>query len=272
MGISPRHGSHAALPIACDALNARTVAVRKYHCIFCVSSPASRYTCFPARCWSLGCPGGDNLTRIASWRTHRMARRKRNVSDLPYAAPPLSCAAFFVKVQNGFAAASAAERKRGREKASRRCGLFLCLKGEDSHHQFCLQPFPNVVVYAKIDVPALVVQLPHGEAGYVAAEMLQDNLHSVRVALCRCHNDRIRNKGIFRVAGFVTIRPIHQHFPPDIFLAAQKSLSACTVSCFSTYRTAPQSRCRSFPRNSTGVRLCAFLPAKYGLLQEAASA
>lgn len=116
MGISPRHGSHAALPIACDALNARTVAVRKYHCIFCVSSPASRYTCFPARCWSLGCPGGDNLTRIASWRTHRMARRKRNVSDLPYAAPPLSCAAFFVKVQNGFAAASAAERKRGERK------------------------------------------------------------------------------------------------------------------------------------------------------------
>ena len=99
MGISPRHGSHAALPIACDALNARTVAVRKYHCIFCVSSPASRYTCFPARCWSLGCPGGDNLTRIASWRTRRMARRKRNVSDLPYAAPPLSCAAFFFKVQ-----------------------------------------------------------------------------------------------------------------------------------------------------------------------------
>ena len=34
-----------------------------------------------------------------SWRTRRMARRKRNVSDLPYAAPPLSCAAFFVKVQ-----------------------------------------------------------------------------------------------------------------------------------------------------------------------------
>lgn len=34
-----------------------------------------------------------------SWRTRRMARRKRNVSDLPYAAPPLSCVAFFVKVQ-----------------------------------------------------------------------------------------------------------------------------------------------------------------------------
>ena len=130
MGISPRHGSHAALPIACDALNARTVAVRKYHCIFCVSSPASRYTCFPARCWSLGCPGGDNLARIASWRTRRMARRKRNVSDLPYAAPPLSYAAFFFKVQNGCAACVSSGTEKGvRVKASRRrCGYSSVLK------------------------------------------------------------------------------------------------------------------------------------------------
>ena len=35
MEIAPLHGSHAALPIACDALNARTVAVRKYYCIAC---------------------------------------------------------------------------------------------------------------------------------------------------------------------------------------------------------------------------------------------
>ena len=34
-GVSPLHGSHAALPIACDALNARTVAIREYHYIFC---------------------------------------------------------------------------------------------------------------------------------------------------------------------------------------------------------------------------------------------
>jgi len=31
-GISPRHGSHAALFIACDAFNARTVTTREYHC------------------------------------------------------------------------------------------------------------------------------------------------------------------------------------------------------------------------------------------------
>ena len=119
--------------------------------------------------------------------------------------------------------------------ASRRRLRLFCVKGKDSHHKFCLQPFLNVAVYAKIDITALVVQLPHGKACYVAAEMLQDNFHSVRVALCRCRNDRIRNKGIFRVAGFVTIRPIHQHFPPDIFLISQKSLSVCTVLYFSTY-------------------------------------
>lgn len=82
-----------------------------------------------------------------------------------------------------------------------------------------------------------------GPAGLAAAQQLARMGHAVTVyekmdkpgGLCRCHNDRIGNKGIFRVAGFVTIRPIHQHFPPDIFLISQKSLSACTVSCFSTY-------------------------------------
>lgn len=34
-GISPLRGSHAALPIACDASNARTVAVGEYHYVFC---------------------------------------------------------------------------------------------------------------------------------------------------------------------------------------------------------------------------------------------
>ena len=54
---------------------------------------------FRRRCWSLGYPGRESPAGITSWRTRRMARRKRNVSDLPYAAPPLSCVAFFFKVQ-----------------------------------------------------------------------------------------------------------------------------------------------------------------------------
>ena len=30
-GIAPPHGSHAALPIICDASNARIMAIREYH-------------------------------------------------------------------------------------------------------------------------------------------------------------------------------------------------------------------------------------------------
>ena len=48
-----------------------------------------------------------------SWRTRRMARRKRDVSDLPYTAPPLSCVAFFVKEQ-GQGQIERAKRKGGR--------------------------------------------------------------------------------------------------------------------------------------------------------------
>ena len=93
-GVSPLRGSRAALPIACDALNARTMAIREYHYVSCVLSPISCYTYFTTRCWSL-------IPSRKSWRTRRMARRKRNVSDLPYAASPLSCVAFFVKEQKG---------------------------------------------------------------------------------------------------------------------------------------------------------------------------
>ena len=125
------------LPIACDALNARTVAIRGVSLYILRVVARKPLHLFPARCWSLGCPGGDNLTRIASWRTRRMARRKRNVSDLPYAAPPLSCAAFFVKVQNGIAAASTAERESRPLRV-----LIICLKGEDSHHQLLLAAVP----------------------------------------------------------------------------------------------------------------------------------
>ena len=54
-----------------------------------------------------------------SWRTRRVAQRKRNVSDLPYAAPPLFCVAFFVKEQMG---QICAKRKGGR------FALLFCLK------------------------------------------------------------------------------------------------------------------------------------------------
>ncbi|WP_333616612.1 hypothetical protein [Bacteroides pyogenes] len=39
-GVSPLRRSAEALPIACDAFNARTVAIREYHYVFRASSPA----------------------------------------------------------------------------------------------------------------------------------------------------------------------------------------------------------------------------------------
>lgn len=53
----------------------------------------------------------------ASWRTRRMARRKRNVSDLPYAAPPLFCVAFFVKEQK--------RHDNHRQRKGGRCRVYL---------------------------------------------------------------------------------------------------------------------------------------------------
>ena len=98
-GIAPLRGSRAALPIACDALNARTMAIREYHYVFCALSPTSCCACVPASVLVARLSQRGNPAGITSWRTRRMARRKRNVSDLPYAAPPLSCVAFFFKVQ-----------------------------------------------------------------------------------------------------------------------------------------------------------------------------
>jgi len=77
------------------------VAVREYHYIFCAVVARKLLNLLPgvvlvAR---LSRRGKENPAGIVSWRTRRVARRKRDVSDLPYAAPPLSCAAFFVKVQ-----------------------------------------------------------------------------------------------------------------------------------------------------------------------------
>jgi len=78
------------------------VAVREYHYIFCAVVARKLLNLLPGAVLvaRLSRLGKENPAGIASWRTRRMARRKRDVPDLPYAAPPLSCAAFFVKVQN----------------------------------------------------------------------------------------------------------------------------------------------------------------------------
>ncbi len=99
-----------------------------------------------------------------------MARRKRDVSDLPYTAPPLSCVAFFVKEQ-------------GKVRLNAQSGkgdalhfALICLEVKDSPHELCLQPLPQVLIYAPIGIAAFVADFLHRQVGYVALVMLQDNV------------------------------------------------------------------------------------------------
>ena len=85
-GVSPPHGSRAALPIACDALNARTVAVRSYHYVFCASSPASCHTCVTARYLSLGI---SSRIYVMAYQPPSSAQKER--TRFAYDAPLLSC-------------------------------------------------------------------------------------------------------------------------------------------------------------------------------------
>ena len=71
-GISPLHGSHAALPIACDASNARTVAVREYHYVFCAVMAYKVLRLLYGRIFLARLPD-----RKVSWRILRTAQAQK---------------------------------------------------------------------------------------------------------------------------------------------------------------------------------------------------
>ena len=68
--------------------------------------------------------------------------------------------------KNKMAVLLAVKRKRGYKTFYGHAQLFISPKCEDSPHQSCLQPFPYVLVNAIVDVAALVVELPHGQAHF----------------------------------------------------------------------------------------------------------
>jgi len=91
-GISPQHGSHAAVIIVGDAFNARTVTWREYHyydlCVIAYKLPHLR-----CGLWLSLVP---NYQNGKSWRTSRLARHKLSFSAYAlYTAPPLSCGLSF---------------------------------------------------------------------------------------------------------------------------------------------------------------------------------
>ena len=71
-GISPLHGSHPALPIACDASNARTVAVREYHYVFCAVMACKVLRLLYGKMFLARLP-----VRKVSWRILRTAKAQK---------------------------------------------------------------------------------------------------------------------------------------------------------------------------------------------------
>ena len=71
-GVSPLRGSHAALPIACDALNARTVAIGEYHYIFCAVMARKQLRLLYGKMFLARLPG-----REVSWRIFRIAKAQK---------------------------------------------------------------------------------------------------------------------------------------------------------------------------------------------------
>ena len=76
---------HKIYDFAGTPTHAQAMTIGAYHYTFCTSSPTRLPALFHVAALSLGC------SKTASWRVGQTARCKRNVSDLPYDAPPLSC-------------------------------------------------------------------------------------------------------------------------------------------------------------------------------------
>lgn len=141
----------AALPIACDALNARTVAVKA--CLPSMRVVARKLlTCFPSRCCSLvpqwGSHGAPSVW-LGAKRTYPVCPilRRRYLASLSLSRCLWGCCGL---ERNG----------KGGKTFRYRVQLFSP-KREDCPHQFCLQPLANILVHAEIGVAALVVELSH---------------------------------------------------------------------------------------------------------------
>ena len=104
-GLSPPRGSHAALPIACDAFNARTVAIREYRPPVC-RRPQAATLAFRAVLVAPLFRREKPLGASAVW-----LGTDGKVSVLPYDAPPFSCGHFCQGTPSGHRVSGSMERK-----------------------------------------------------------------------------------------------------------------------------------------------------------------
>ena len=85
---------------------------------------------------------------------HRRPAPRRQIVSVCLMLPE----AFFVKERTG---QIYAKRKGGR------LALLVCLKGQDSPHELCLQPFPQILIYAVIGITAFIPDFSDRQVSYV---------------------------------------------------------------------------------------------------------
>ena len=163
-------------PLLATLSNARTVAVREYHYPLLCRRPQADLLC--------GVVLFASFPKGKSWRTRLYGSwHKRNVSDFVlYCVAVLFAPLSFSK--NKMAVLLAVKRKRGAARRFTSCSTIHQPEMEIAPHQSLLAAVPmRPRQRHSRTLPRFVVELPHGQARYVAAEMLQDYFHSVRVAL-----------------------------------------------------------------------------------------
>ena len=153
-GVSPLRRSAGALPIACDALNARTVAAREYHCPACASSPADRHVRFAA--WALIARSCSDHGAPAVWLgTDRM---------YPYA---LCCPAVILRgflCQGAITGADCLGRAwKGNSTPSAHLHQQYLKARYNAMDEFCFQPEPHIFINAQVFIPVFVFERSHGK-------------------------------------------------------------------------------------------------------------
>ena len=179
-GISPLHGSHPALPIACDALNARTVAIGEYHYIFCAVMARKQLRLLYGKMFLARLPG-----REVSWRIFRIAKAQKE--SIRFA---LWYAAVILRVclsKNRRQMIPALSAERGTQTAT-----LLNLENQDSLHKLWAKAISYILIYAVIGISPLITELSHRKVCDIASVMLHDNIHCLRLSFGCDYDYRIR--------------------------------------------------------------------------------
>ena len=149
-------------------MNARTVAVREYHYVFCASLPASCQLALRRRCSSL----------VLRWGSHGAPAVWLGAKGT-YPIYPI--------LRRRYLASLSLSRSRVEVRLNAQSGkgdalhfALICLEVKDSPHELCLQPLPQVLIYAPIGIAAFVADFLHRQVGYVA---LSTRWHRLRTTL-----------------------------------------------------------------------------------------